>query len=1066
MKKTLYILTFLIAVSSCFAQLEYHNWLFGDHGYYGQKNYLNGITFMTESGSPEFLNIELPYNIDSALANYEWKFLHGSGCISNTNGVLEYYSGNSTLISFNPDSIISENKLFPLRTLAAQSNSLVTINNKTVVLRTMSRFGDGSSTLPAIIRDLSFFVISRLNDNISISEVKAIKKNYKSKTINVIKDLESESFYLIAHDRIEGKYFLYKYDIQNETFINKDILMSNLEHLEEIKDEYNHGFESPLKVSPNGKYIVSMISNDHTRLEILKFNRNIEKLEILKTYNESISNNDFIKEHSGEFSQNGDHFYLIGKYMHALTNFNNNDEIKIQRVSDDRIDFNLRTYLQLGPDGNIYTPEDNDYISVIKNTNDLDKVEYVRDVIDLKNTSGDRLIPNIPVSYYYQIEVDKDSLELCIGDSLFVETSSLNEPEDTEYIWTAPNGNEYKMKNLKIDSVERDMSGVFKLSAITKGYHLKREVYVKVLGPEFELDTYRESICEGDTNTIYIKNPYVKKVSQSVLWSTGDTTRGTVIHEPGVYSVAVTDFDGCTVTEEIEIFDSKPEIAINPLRPTIFCSGDSTVLEVVPYDDNNSYTWSTGETSQQIVVKTKGTYSVIVEEGENCKDTAYVEIKVEDNLQPTIVGSDICEGETATLEALPNDPSYSYEWSNGETTPTIIVSQPATYTVTVSKDGCSGTAEFEVYESPNPEFEILGEDIVCGSIATLSPDQDFADYLWSTDEVTKEIEVTEAGTYSLTVTDENGCSATEEFTVKEQSLSFDISKDRIDFGKVYISENATDSAEIVNTSGFDITIQSGDEQYRILDGQTVQYNKTLNPTELGPYADSFEYRVIEPCDTVITIPVTAEVYAIATISSDNIETEIGAEVSIPVYLKAKADLGEQTYSITTGIDQSVLFTNDNFTFTNTAPINESKTKIYEISAMIMLASELEYDITFPSYEFNNPYIEVNTEQGSITIDSVCAFPFRSVNITDATEMKVSPNPAKDKLVVDVHSEENTIMTLELISSEGRVAYSENWTQTVSEKQLNINTDKIPSGLYQVRLQTPSGVLTENVIVVR
>jgi len=91
---------------------------------------------------------------------------------------------------------------------------------------------------------------------------------------------------------------------------------------------------------------------------------------------------------------------------------------------------------------------------------------------------------------------------------------------------------------------------------------------------------------------------------------------------------------------------------------------------------------------------------------------------------------------------------------------------------------------------------------------------------------------------------------------------------------------------------------------------------------------------------------------------------------------------------------------------------------------------------------------------------------RTVTFIETTEMRVSPNPAKDKLVVDIISETNTNMTLELISSEGRVAYTQNWTQTASSKQLNINTDKIPSGLYQVRLQTPSGMLTENVIVVR
>jgi hypothetical protein len=237
---------------------------------------------------------------------------------------------------------------------------------------------------------------------------------------------------------------------------------------------------------------------------------------------------------------------------------------------------------------------------------------------------------------------------------------------------------------------------------------------------------------------------------------------------------------------------------------------------------------------------------------------------------------------------------------------------------------------------------------------------------------------------------------------------------------------------------------------------------------------------------VITVPVTAEVYAKVEISTkEETETKIGDEVSIPVYLQAEADLGEQTYTITTDIDQKALYTEDDYTITQTAPINKAKTQIHEISGMIMLASELEYEITFPSYEFNNPYIEVTTESGTIKIDSVCAFPMRNVTFTETTEMKVSPNPARDRLVVVVttghfdklNDQSNKSvaepveasaqqMKLELISEEGRVAYTENWTQTSSEKQLSINTDKIPSGLYQVRLQTPSGVLTENVIVVR
>ncbi len=1082
MKKILYILTFLITVSNCFSQYEYHNWVFGETN----QNHYKAITFLTEDGFPKFKRIYTP-EIKYLDGNDERTYVFGGNTlISDSQGIPEYSTDYNSILSFSPDTAVIYNYTVGAGLgYGPQTRCIVNVENETVIIATKTHLQVRNGVRNLSLEDLYFRVITEENGIINVSWKDAIKKDFGGASIEIIKDKFSNSFYLIAHDRIENKYYLYKY------MGNKFKLLNELESEVKFLENFNpRDLTRPLKVSPNGKFIVSTIMSEELTYEILKFDRQKETIEVIKFIKLDLEEGEDLITGSGEFSMNSEHYYTSGKSLYAITNFNDLESVALKKVLE-KIDYDQYNFYQLGPNGKIYMNNQirenyNDseldryynygFISEISNVNDINNITYKAKALRVDSIyKGGHLhyLPNIPTTYYFQLMTNIDSLEVCAGDSIFIQNTTVNEPYWTKYEWRAPNGEVYKSKNLRIKSVTKEMEGIYELSSNLADNKSTKEVYVKVLGPVIEIIALKTSICKGDSNTLYLESKDIDINYKSIVWSTGDTTITTEISEVGTYWLEVTTADGCTISDTIEI-KYHPNV-IAELKPvsTAICEGDSVLLESKYDADYLEYLWSTGAIDKSIYASETGTYKLtITDTRTGCIDSTEIAISAEDNLQPTIIGSDICEGETATLEALPNDPSYSYEWSNGETTPTIEVSQPATYTVTVSKDGCSGTAKFTVNESPNPEFEILGEDIVCGNLATLSPDKDFAEYLWSTDEVTKEIEVTEAGTYSLTVTDENGCSSTEEFTVNEHSLSFDISKDRIDFGKVYISETRVDSAEIINTSGFQITITDGIQDYIIPDGFPVEYKKDLDPTELGPYTDSFEYRVISPCDTVITIPLTAEIYARVEISTkEETETEIGAEVSIPVYLECEADLSEQTYTITTDIDQKALYTEDEFIITQTAEINEAKTQIHEINGMIMLASELEYDITFPSYEFNNPYIEVATEQGSIIIDSVCAFPLRSVTFTEATEMKVSPNPAKDKLVVDISTDVSTTlnvpeMTLELISSEGRVAYTENWTQTASEKQLNINTDKIPSGLYQVRLQTPSGVLTENVIVVR
>ncbi|MFA7326159.1 MAG: T9SS type A sorting domain-containing protein [Candidatus Kapaibacterium sp.] len=577
------------------------------------------------------------------------------------------------------------------------------------------------------------------------------------------------------------------------------------------------------------------------------------------------------------------------------------------------------------------------------------------------------------------------------------------------------------------------------------------ELYLEILG--------ENKLCYGGELSLSANQDYI-----SYLWNTEETSKSIEINETGRYILTVESSKGCTISDTIDItYHPKVQAQLKP-TPTTICNGDSTLLESkydVPY---YSFKWNTGATTKSIYVSESGNFKLIITDSRTgCIDSTEITIKVEDNLQPAINGGDICSGQSATLEVLPNDPSYSYLWSNGESTPVIVVNQAGTYSVTVSKAGCVGTAETTVNESPTPTFEIIGESIICNNeTASLSSSEDFDEYLWSTNEITKEIEVTEAGTYTLTVTDTNGCTATKTHEVKKYELKFDISKDRIDFGKVYITETKSDNSTISNNSGFDITLDNGQT---IADGGFYPYSYDFVPTQLGPFNNSIDISIIAPCDTVITIPITATVYARTTISTTDIYTQIGQTETVPVYLECEADLPTQDYSITTDVDRTVFFTNDSYVINQTQPINKNRTNIHNLTGTILLSNSLEYDITFPSYTFTNPFIEVIERPGKIYIDSVCVFPLRNITTFDPTTLEISPNPASEQLNINISTGVQGSMKLELVATDGRVIYTDEWTQSTKTKQMQINTLAIPSGLYQVRLITPYDAIMKSVVVV-
>ena len=125
-----------------------------------------------------------------------------------------------------------------------------------------------------------------------------------------------------------------------------------------------------------------------------------------------------------------------------------------------------------------------------------------------------------------------------------------------------------------------------------------------------------------------------------------------------------------------------------------------------------------------------------------------------------------CEGGTVVVFATSG--FNNYLWSTGETTSSISISTTGTFTVTVTDaNGCVDDDDITFSNTPVTISPIV-DQVFCPpqGVTVFGPDG-FAAYTWSTGGGAAKETFTEAGVYSLTVTDIYGCSASTDFNVAE-----------------------------------------------------------------------------------------------------------------------------------------------------------------------------------------------------------------------------------------------------------------------------------------------------------
>lgn len=399
---------------------------------------------------------------------------------------------------------------------------------------------------------------------------------------------------------------------------------------------------------------------------------------------------------------------------------------------------------------------------------------------------------------------------VCAGGAINLSSNPSGGTVPITYTWSGPNGFNSGAQSPSISGASAANAGTYSLTVSDVNGCSGTTSTSVVVNPATVVNvTSNTPVCEGSTLNLLATptsgvGPFTYNWSGPNGYSSsiGNPSRtNSQLSYTGTYNVTVTDANGCSGT-------GSGAVVINP-RPSItassnseICSGATLNLTSSPSGGTPPYafSWSgpggyvNSSQSPSIAATTtanSGTYTVLLTDGNTCTATASTVVVV--NQSPNAdagTSTTVCRSEPLTLGGSPTassgTPGYTYSWSGGlpaQSNPIVNPTSNSSYSLTVTDSkGCTATSSISVNVNSNPTAE-AGSDKTIASCSTVgavlggSPAASGGvgpySYLWSpgsglTSTTSANPTVQGIGSttvYTLTVTDANGCTASDQVTV-------------------------------------------------------------------------------------------------------------------------------------------------------------------------------------------------------------------------------------------------------------------------------------------------------------
>lgn len=290
---------------------------------------------------------------------------------------------------------------------------------------------------------------------------------------------------------------------------------------------------------------------------------------------------------------------------------------------------------------------------------------------------------------------------------------------------------------------------------------------------------------ETGTNVIDCNTPQIHVVmtgqNATYQWSDGYTTSDRTFYSVGEYSVTATGTNGCTASASIGITEDNevPNVTITNNTGSTELNCFNTSIAVTA-NGGQSYVWDDGTMSPSNTFSSPGTYTVVATAANGCTNSTVVVISQAATFAAEIssIGTINCYGgtTTATVSPLGGNPSYSYEWSDGQRTQTAVGLSAGNYTVTVSDSGgCNVALQCTINQPMELVATVASRDLICGvsrgslSAVVVGGTQPYS-YIWSNGITAVDNTDLAVGQYAITVSDANNCMATATAQIMRQGI--------------------------------------------------------------------------------------------------------------------------------------------------------------------------------------------------------------------------------------------------------------------------------------------------------